>query len=85
MLDGTAGANSGDLDQGVSPVATSLTSSLGTTSAPASNFVPTDANGITFSRTPAQVLNIVYLNRAAATMGGFFPNGVNGTIRASVA
>ncbi len=84
-LDGTAGANNGDLDQGISPVTTPLTSSLGATSAPASNFVPTDANGIAFSRTPAQVLNIVYLNRAAATMGGFFPNGVNGTIRASVA
>jgi hypothetical protein len=31
------------------------------------------------------VLNIVYLNRMAVTAGGFFPNGVNGTIRASAA
>jgi hypothetical protein len=79
-LDGTT-----DLDQGISPVATSLTSSAGTTSATASNFVPTDANGVAFSRSTGQVLNIVYLNRAAATMGGFFPAGVNGNIRASAA
>jgi hypothetical protein len=43
--------------------------------------VPTDANGIAFSRTPGDVLNIVYLTAAAAQQGGFFPAGVNGTIR----
>ena len=43
---------------------------------------PTTA--IAFSRTPQQVLNIVYLG-AAATMGGFFPNGVNGNIKMSAA
>jgi hypothetical protein len=75
---------SSDIDQGISPRQTPLTSSNGTTTAAASNFVPTDADGVTYSRTPAQVLNIVYLNRAAATMGGFFPAGVNGTIRAGV-
>jgi hypothetical protein len=51
----------------------------------ASNIVPVDANGLAFSRTAGQVLNIVYLNRMAATAGGFFPAGVNGTIRASAA
>ncbi|MBN2970848.1 ferritin-like domain-containing protein [Roseomonas aeriglobus] len=70
-LDGTT-----DLDQGVRPVADA-------TGASNANIVPTDSNGITFSRTPAQVLNIVYLNRASVTLGGFFPAGVNGTIRAS--
>ncbi len=50
-----------------------------------SNIVPADTNGIVFSRSPQQVLNIVYLNRAAATLGGFFPAGVNGNLRASVA
>ncbi|KTT69394.1 ferritin-like domain-containing protein [Sphingomonas sanguinis] len=50
-----------------------------------SNIVPLDTSGIAFSRTPGQVLNIVYLNKAAATLGGFFPNGVNGTLRASTA
>lgn len=44
------------------------------------NIVPADANGIVFSRTPQQVLNIVYLNAAGAP-GGFFPNGLNGGFR----
>ena len=65
---------SSDLDQG-------LTGS----DASASNIVPTDANSIAFSRSTGQVLNIVYLTKAAATSGGFFPNGVNGFIRNSAA
>lgn len=51
----------------------------------ASNIVPLDGNGIAFSRTTGQVLNIVYLNRAAVARGGFFPNGVNGAIITSAA
>ncbi|MGH8934237.1 MAG: ferritin-like domain-containing protein [Egibacteraceae bacterium] len=47
------------------------------------NIVPADENGIAFSRTPGQVLNIVYLNPAAVTEGGFFPAGVNGAINKS--
>ncbi|UFS58691.1 ferritin-like domain-containing protein [Subtercola endophyticus] len=47
------------------------------------NLVPTDKNGITFSRTPGQVLNIAYLNPNAVTSGGFFPGGVNGTLNTS--
>ncbi|KAK9823094.1 hypothetical protein WJX72_000228 [[Myrmecia] bisecta] len=39
------------------------------------NLVPADANSIAFSRTPAQVLDIVYLGNAS-TPGGFFPNGI---------
>ncbi len=62
---------SGDSDQGV----------IGT--ADASNIVPADANGLAFSRTAGQVLNIVYANSSVATMGGFFPAGVNGVIRSS--
>lgn len=61
----------GDKDQGV----------LGTDAA--SNIVPADANGLAYSRTAGQVLNIVYATRVVATAGGFFPNGVNGVIRAS--
>ncbi len=44
------------------------------------NISPTDINGLAFARTPQQVLNIAYLN-GQGTPTGFFPNGVNGTIR----
>ena len=47
------------------------------------NLVPADANGITYSRNPGQVLNVVYLNKAQVSRGGFFPNSVNGTIKVS--
>ena len=47
------------------------------------NLVPTDRNGIAFSRSAAQVLNVVYLTPTQATKGGFFPGGVNGEIRQS--
>lgn len=60
-----------DLDQGI------------TNGEGKSNIVPTDGDGIAFSRSPGQVLNIAYLTPEAATSGGFFPNGVNGGINAS--
>ena len=60
-----------DRDQGISGTATE------------SNIVPLDANGIAYSRTTGQVLNIAYLTAAVANGGGFFPNGVNGTFRTS--
>ncbi|MES2339458.1 MAG: ferritin-like domain-containing protein [Pseudomonadota bacterium] len=66
-----------DLDQGIAP--------SGSGASIKSNIVPTDASGIAFTRTPGQVLNIVYLNSRAATGGGFFPAGVNGNIRTSAA
>lgn len=47
------------------------------------NLVPTDSGGLVLGRTAAQVLNVVYLNKAAVTSGGFFPAGLNGTIRTS--
>jgi hypothetical protein len=47
------------------------------------NIVPTDGNGIAFSRSTGQVLNVVYLTNKQATSGGFFPRGVNGEINAS--
>jgi hypothetical protein len=66
-----------ELDEGVAPRGVGATAQ--------SNIVPVDQNGITFSRSAGRVLNIVYLNRQAVAAGGFFPNGVNGTIRTSAA
>ncbi|TKD51248.1 ferritin-like domain-containing protein [Sphingomonas baiyangensis] len=62
-----------DIDQGVRPIGQ------------LSNIAPLDPNGIAYSRSAGQTLNIVYLNNMAVTGGGFFPNGVNGTIRMSAA
>src|ERR1700722_1790454 len=47
------------------------------------NIVPTDGNGLAFSRTPGQVLNIVYLTPKVASKGGFYPDGVNGQLHTS--
>ena len=47
------------------------------------NLVPTDKNGIAYSRDPFQVHNIVYLTNKAAKKGGFFPKGTNGTFTTS--
>jgi Ferritin-like domain len=47
------------------------------------NIVPDDSNGVAFSRTPGQVLNIVYLTPSQATRGGFYPDGVNGSVNTS--
>jgi len=45
------------------------------------NFVPSDDRGIAFSRTPQQVLQIVYLTSETGVIsGGFFPDGVNGDL-----
>jgi hypothetical protein len=66
-----------DLDQGIRPT--------GTGASAVSNIVPTDRSGIAFSRTPGQVLNIAYLNRQAVSQGGFFPAGLNGSLRTSAA
>jgi hypothetical protein len=47
------------------------------------NLVPANRMSIAFSRTPGQVLNVVYLNPNKVSEGGFFPNGVNGSVRTS--
>ncbi|MGF6768898.1 hypothetical protein P3T18_001368 [Paraburkholderia sp. GAS199] len=64
--------NNGHDDQGITG-----------TSAGTSNIVPLDSNGLAFSRGYGNVLNIVYLTSSIATKGGFFPNGVNGTLNMS--
>lgn len=58
----------GDMDQGIVD---------GSNNA---NITPLDPNGIAFSRTTRQVLNIVY-GAINASSGLFFPNGVNGPIQ----
>jgi hypothetical protein len=66
-----------DIDQGITPT--------GSGTSIKSNIVPTDSSGIIYARTPGQVLNIVYLTNRATTSGGFFPAGVNGTLKTSAA
>lgn len=62
---------SADLDQGISNVGD------------ASNIVPTDADGLVLGRSPKQTLNVLFMNAAAADKGGFFPSGVNGSVKTS--
>jgi hypothetical protein len=48
------------------------------------NFVPSDPDAKAFTRTPQQVLNIVYLKPGPGqTEGGLFPRGMNGKIRST--
>jgi hypothetical protein len=63
-----------DDDQGIA----SSSSAAGTVS----NIVPLNPNGLAYSRSTGQVLNIVYGNTTTAS-GLFFPNGVNGTFKAN--
>ena len=72
-----------DLDQGITGDGVNSVSIYGM-NYDATNIVPTDGSGITFSRTPAQIHNIAYLtpnsvspmaNNVPAT--SFFPEGTN--------
>jgi hypothetical protein len=78
LLDGSPAE---DLIRGIGPDDDQGIAGTSTTS----NIAPLNANGLAFSRSAAQALNIVYLNRTAVTMGGFFPRGVNGAIKTSAA
>ncbi len=71
-LDGTP-----DDDQGISP--STVNSNL------VSNVVPTYADGTIYARAAGNVLNILFLNSAQVTKGGFFPSGLNGTVTTSTA
>lgn len=46
------------------------------------NLVAADANAVAYGRTTSEVLKIVYLTgNAGVSMGGFFPMGLNGSIK----
>jgi hypothetical protein len=46
------------------------------------NIVPSDKDGQAYSRTPQQVLRIVYLAEGAGvSSGGLFPKGMNGNLK----
>ena len=48
------------------------------------NIVPATPDAIAFSRTPQQVLRIVYLaDKAGVSGGGLFPKGMNGTLKST--
>ena len=67
--------NNADLDQGIVSTADF---GLSTQAHGGANVVPTDQNGITYTRTPRQVANIVFLNPDNANAkGGFFPEGLS--------
>ena len=89
-LDG-GGANTtifgiGDIDQGISSYsATPINLATTQAAVTVSNIVPLDSNGVAYSRSASQVLNIVYLTSGAASAGGFFPAGMNGNIKTSTA
>lgn len=55
------------------------------TSVSTSTIVAADSDSVAYDRTTDQVLHIVYLNAMAGSVskGGFFPNGLNGTITSS--
>ncbi|DBB18351.1 TPA: hypothetical protein ACH3X3_000005 [Trebouxia sp. C0006] len=63
-------------------VAAGTTDDEGIYNATTGDFIltPVDSNAVAFSRTPTQVLDIVYLG-SSTTPGGFFPNGLNGNIK----
>ena len=62
---------------------TNMNSDQGIGTVSKANLVPTDRNGVAFSRTTGQVLNVVYLTPKPVTSGGFFPSGVNGKVNKS--
>jgi Ferritin-like domain len=48
------------------------------------NIVPSTKDGIAFTRTPQEVLRIVYLtDKDGVDSGGFYPNGMNGKIKST--
>lgn len=44
---------------------------------------PVDTDGLLLTRTPQQALNVLFMSAGAVSRGGFFPEGLNGTINTS--
>ena len=82
LRDTLDGAPALDLIKGIGPDDDQGIMASGTAAAPISNIVPLNANGLAYSRSTGQVLNIVYGNTTTPS-GLFFPNGVNGTFKAN--
>jgi hypothetical protein len=48
------------------------------------NIVPSTADAIAFTRTPQEVLRIVYLtDQSGVSQGGFYPKGMNGNLKST--
>ncbi|WP_162233699.1 ferritin-like domain-containing protein [Sphingomonas sp. Leaf17] len=73
--------NGGQAFQGVAPIMRGYAGSSATVQT--SNVSPAAATGEAAGRSAGQVLNQLYLTATTATSGGFFPEGVNGTLRTS--
>lgn len=75
------GGNETQLSDGLNSSGTALNGTSGSTVVAA-----TPTTSIAYSRTPSQVLHIVYASGSAnVSSGGFFPSGVNGTIKTATA
>lgn len=72
--------NGGSAFQGVTPMQRSY---AGGTTILVANTAPAQATGEVAGRSAGQTLNQLYLTNTATPSGGFFPQGVNGTIRTS--
>lgn len=75
--------NGGAAFRGVGPV--DRTYPGGTAGVRTARITPAQADGQAAGLSAGQLLNQLYLSAAAVTAGGFFPEGVNGTIRTSAA
>ena len=76
-LDGTQGTAAVD-DNGLGLKQVALNTS--TANFTSTSILNGDSNYLGRSRTPRQVLNVVYATPGSPTKGGFFPNGLSGTI-----
>lgn len=71
------------------PISTGLDPTSGAVNTPNGSTIVAAASGTStaYARTPSQVLHIVYAtgNGAGVSQGGFFPNGLNGNIKTTLA